>query len=97
MKTIEQIFNHYAEYLSDSDGEFEGYFLDKEDFIKAAKKYTSEVIKADREELYNHIHLNVDGVIQNKDYIVDKGNHYSETYIRIDKNSIINAPNIELL
>lgn len=62
--------------------------------ISAIRKLVEQSITADRENLINNIVLNVDGVASNKDYIVDACYHYSETYIKVDKDSIINAPKL---
>jgi predicted solute-binding protein len=42
---IDTVFDKYKEYIRDSDGEFEGYFLDEEDFKKAALELIEIVLK----------------------------------------------------
>ena len=55
-----------------------------DDVQKAMKEYTEEAIKADRINLLEHAEI-----------YFDEGTNLEN--VHIDKNSIINAPNIELL
>ena len=54
------------------------------DIKKAMIAYAQEAIKADRENVYKHA-----------DVYFDEGTNLEN--VHVDKNSIINAPNIELL
>ena len=119
MITIKKLFEKYAEHLVDSDHEFEGYFIDEEDFILAVKEYTREAIKADRENVSNHIKLEFvpydseswtsQTTIKRIDIIDFYREEEDEDWgygqlkerdgfeIGVNKDSIINAPEIELL
>lgn len=92
MITIKKLFEKYAEHLVDSDHEFEGYFIDEEDFILAVKEYTREAIKADRENVAKYAET------KEKRWSRKCSSGYEYGYNTIvDKKSIINAPEIELL
>ena len=89
--TIEKIFNKYKEHLSNSDGEFEGYFIDKEDFKLAVIEYATELLKyaAEKVELTG---------TWGKDSIIGKGlstRDSNEEWISlyINEDSILNIIN----
>ena len=88
MKIIAEYFKLYCFDYHFEEGPSEK-LIDKESFIEAMKEYVEEAIKADRENLLNHVQIIDEGGI-------DDNGYGCESWI-IDKNSLINAPNIELL
>ena len=72
--------------------------LQFENAVNAVKRYSEEAIKADRINLLNHVNLLQDGEkISNSFYLDAYDVYYKDTEVTIDEDSIINAPNIELL
>lgn len=65
--------------------ETEGYFFTPEELKQLLEEYTNRIVE-------NH-YLNIDGIGEKSNgqkYIVDEGNHYCETEITVDKDSITN-------
>lgn len=48
---LKDLFKKYSCFLSDSDGEFKGYFLEQDDFENAAKEYATYYAKLYLEQI----------------------------------------------
>ena len=101
MKTTEEFISDLAKihFIETFPGNMESCIL-KEDLPEIMKAYTREAIKADRENVAKHANLLGEGThrpitdIQDSVYVTD---HNRPDYIyTLNKDSIINAPQIEL-
>lgn len=83
IKTTEELFNYYKEHISLSEGHYD-YLIYKEDFKEAllefAKAHTQEAL----EKAY-----------ENVEYSTEFDTRDNCCYVTIDKDSILNAYNIE--
>ena len=91
--TAKEFFEMYKTLYHFEETEPE-YLMDKEDFLLAmnefAKLHVAEALKQASERVI----LNIDVITEKANgqfYVVCDGNHYSETKIRIDKDSILTA------
>ena len=87
MITAEEFIRQYIRDIGGRDYTHE--IIDVEDAIEALKEFSKEAIKADRINLLEHIkHIDIGSV--------NEDGNYCPFYI-VDKDSLLNAPNIELL
>lgn len=109
LKTTDDYFKYYTNLFHFEEGDPE-YLIDEEDFKKALIDYAKEAIKADRENVAEHASLkhhyyredeNPEEFKANRDLWECRTDSYGDSYAvdvyEVDKDSIINAPNIELL
>jgi hypothetical protein len=87
MNKLDKIFDKYSEHLRDADGEFEGDFLDKEDFKKAAIDFAKHILEeaSNSAELTEVSFYSEDGVCQTS---TEMGDNYE-----LNKESITSVIN----
>jgi hypothetical protein len=95
MNKLDEIFDNYKEYLKDSDGEFSGYFLDKEDFKSAAIEFAQHILKeaAENANLESRLYSKSQGEIEKIETLGEEINLEGQLYLGINKESITNTIN----
>lgn len=83
---LEKFRNHSKHYADQDYDEFK--------LVEALKEYSSLHVQAALKAASEKAILSIDGIVEKgngQSYFVDSGNHYSETQIEINKDSILNA------
>ena len=88
MNKLDEIFNKYKEHLRDSDGEFEGDFLDREDFKLAALEFAKHLLE---EATLNANVIDDTGKLHS--YVYVSGDNYSDATYEVNKQSIVEVLN----
>jgi len=86
MKTAEEILKKFKKVFFEDAPNSTGTAIEYSDVIEAMKEYAIEAIKADRENVARHAKA-----------VGPLSETTSRNRTYVDRNSIINAPNIELL
>jgi len=93
--TIDELFKKYSSLCQFEEGDCE-YLINKEDFKSAVLEITKYHVETALLKANENADLLADGerTYINK-YVVSEGNHYSETEININENSILLAYPLE--